>query len=225
MSRPPASGRRSAAGRGPRRDEGLGGARCPAGGAVRGGAFVAAGAAAGLLLAWSAPAAAWTPEFQAGPEVGGGFVLDDAGTVGEGIAWLGFGADVQLFRDISSDVGLGFTLRFGTRDFVDLPIFGGVEGLFPIHEALPLILGAGAGVNALTGDGLWYARLWWGARSHNQLSRYSTGVGIFVEYQRAITGESEPMLLFGACVDGFVLLWPFLWLYQWAAVDQGPEVV
>jgi len=152
-------------------------------------------------------------------------VLDDEGTVGEGIAWLGLGADVQLFRNLSSDVGLGFALRIGTRDFVDLPIFGGVEGLFPIHEALPIILSAGAGVNALTGDGLWFARFWWGARSHNQLSRYATGVGLFVEYQRAITGEAEPMLLFGACVDGFVLLWPFLWLYQWAVVDQGPEVV
>ena len=181
-------------------------------------------AAAFVVLA-PAVARGWEPEFNAGPEAGGGFVLDDDGNVGEAIAWLGFGADVELFRSISRDVGLGFTLRFGTRDFEDLPIFGGVEGLFPIHEAFPLVLGAGAGVNALTGDGLWYGRLWWGARSHNQVSLYSVSVGIFVEYQRAITGDAPPMLLFGARVDGYALLWPFLWLYQWATVDQGPEVV
>ncbi len=180
---------------------------------------------AALVLLAPPAASAWEPEFNAGPEAGGGFVLDDAGNVGEAIAWLGFGADVQLFRTISRDVGLGFTLRLGTRDFEDLPIFGGVEGLFPIHEAFPLSLGAGAGVNALTGDGLWYGRLWWGARSHNQVSLYSISVGIFVEYQRSITGDAPPMLLFGARIDGFVLLWPFLLLYQWAAVDQGPEVV
>ena len=73
---------------------------------------------------------------------------------------------------------------------------------------------------------MWYGRLWWGSRSPNQLQQpYSVAVGIFVEYQRAISGDAPPMLLFGATVDAWVLCWPFLWLYEWATVDQGPEVV
>ena len=185
----------------------------------------ACGLAALAVLAVSPAARAWEAEWQAGPEAGGGFVLDDAGVVGEGIAWLALGANVQLFRSISSDLGLGFALRVGTRDFGDVDVLGGVEGLFPILDAFPIVLSAGAGVDCLTGEGLWYGRFWWGARSHNQLSPYATAFGVFVEYQRAIDGSDEPVLLFGATVDGYALLWPFMWLYQWAAVDQGPAVV
>ncbi|MBI4914682.1 MAG: hypothetical protein HY825_02450 [Acidobacteria bacterium] len=152
-------------------------------------------------------------------------MLDDAGNVGQGIAWLGLRGDVALFREQSRDVGLVFDVRAGTSDFDDFVVLGGAGGLFPVHEAFPMLLSAGAGVDTLTGEGLWYARFWWGARSHNQLSPYSVAVGIFVEYQRAISGDDPPLLLFGASVDGWVLCWPFLWLYKWATVDQGPEVV
>jgi hypothetical protein len=186
----------------------------------------AACALAALAVGTAAPAArAWDAEWQIGPEAGGGFVLDDTGAVGEGIAWLALAADVQLFRSISSDLGLGFALRVGTRDFGDVVVLGGVEGLFPVFDAFPIILSAGAGVDALTGEGSWFARFWWGARSHNQLSSYATAFGVFVEYQRAIDGTDEPVLLFGATIDGYALLWPFMWLFQWAAVDQGPAVV
>ncbi|MBN1770044.1 MAG: hypothetical protein JXB32_02190 [Deltaproteobacteria bacterium] len=186
----------------------------------------ATGALAALALLASAPdARAWDAEWQAGPEAGGGFVLDDQGVVGEAIAWLALQANVQLLRSISSDLGLGFALRVGTRDFGDLVVLGGVEGLFPVIDAFPIVLSAGAGLDCLTGEGLWYARLWWGARSHNQLSPYATAFGLFVEYQRAIDGTDAPVLLFGATVDGYALLWPFMWLYELLAVDQGPAVV
>ena len=174
-----------------------------------------------------APSAAhaWEDEWNVSPEGAGGFVLDDEGAVGEGIGWMGLRADVALFRSMSRDVGLVFDMRLGTRDFQDFVVLGGVGGLLPVHEAFPFLLEAGAGVDTLTGEGLWYGRLWWGSRSHNQVFPYSVAVGIFVEYQRAINGDDPPMLLFGATVDGWVLCWPFLWLYKWATVDQGPEVV
>jgi hypothetical protein len=178
-------------------------------------------------LLWASPAAAdaWEPEFNVSPEAGGGFVLDDEGVVGEGIAWLALGTDVNLFRTISRQPGLGFNVRFGTRDFGDFVFLGGVQGVFPVHEAFPIILSAGAGIDMLTGESLWYGRFWWGARSHNRYNLYAMAFGIFVEYQRSIRGDDEPMLLFGASVDGYVLCWPFMWLYEWATVDQGPEVV
>jgi hypothetical protein len=178
-----------------------------------------------LAVCLARPAAAWEPEFSVGVEAGGGFVQHDDASIGEGLFLLDLRADVALLRDLSRDVGLGFALDVGSRDFADLPVRGGVEVLLPVHEAFPIVLSGGAGVDALTGDGLWYSRFWWGARSHNQLEPYSTAVGVFVEYVRAISGEASPTLLFGATIDGYVLLWPFMWLYQWAVVDQGPEVV
>lgn len=187
---------------------------------------IAASALAGWAwLVAASPARAWEAEWQAGPEAGGGFVLDDDGAVGEGIAWLALAADVQILRSISRDPGLGFALRVGTRDFADLAVLAGLEGLLPVFDAFPIVLSAGAGLDALTAEGIWYVRFWWGARSHNQLSPYSVAFGVFVEYQRMIEGSREPMLLFGATVDGFALIWPFLWLYEALAVDQGPAVV
>jgi|GEM_PF-2937079 len=189
------------------------------------GRVAACGLGAWATLLVALPARSWDAEWQAGPEAGGGFGIDDEGAVGEGIAWLAFGAGVQLLRSISRDPGLGFALRVGTRDFLDVAVLAGVEGLLPVFDAFPVVLSAGAGFDAPAAEGLWYARFWWGVRSHNQLSPYAVAFGVFVEYQRGFDGSREPVLLFGGTVDGFALVWPFLWLYEWLVVDQGPAVV
>ena len=197
-----------------RRPRATGGARAIA---------LAAAAAAAFVL--PGPARAWDAEWTANLELGGGVDVDDGGEARNGRFVLGLHSDVMLFRGFSRDVGFGFTLDVESRGFDDLLATGGVGVLLPIHESFPFVLSGGAGVDALTGDGVWFARLWWGARNHNQSSPFSSTFGVFAEYDRAITGDEAPSVLVGVSIDAWTLLWPFLLAYEALAVDQPPEVL
>jgi hypothetical protein len=176
------------------------------------------------LLA-AAPARAWEAEVNVQLDLAGGFPLSDAGEAGDGLFYMGLGTDVALFRELSREVGFGFALRTGTRGFEDFLLLGGVEVILPVFDAFPIVLESGAGFEAVSPEGMFYARIWWGARSHNMSSTYATGVGIFVQYVRPLDGDGVPTLMFGAGIDGFGVLWPLLWICEALAVDQGPAVV
>ncbi len=182
-----------------------------------------AAALAVLISLHADVAAAWRPEFAAGVEVGGGFDPERGGA-GDGLFVLGGHADVMLFRSLSSDFGIGFTTQVATRGFGDLLLLGGAGALAPAHESFPFVLSGGAGVDAISGEGLWFARLWWGARNRNQTSRHSATLGVWCEYAAPFGGGSGTVIV-GASLDALALLYPFLWLYQWAVVDQSPSVV
>lgn len=181
-------------------------------------------ALAGVLC--GSPARAWEPEFNLAFEGGGGFPIADDGAVGDGLGWFALHADATLFRSLSREVGLSFVFRVGSRHFRDALLTGGMGAVLPVHEALPLVIEIGSGFDAVDPEGLFYARLWWGARSHNMGSEYSGAYGLFAEYLRPfVPGDDPPTLIFGASIDAFTLLWPVLWLYQWMVAEDTPMIV
>lgn len=167
----------------------------------------------------SAPAAAApTPVAGSRPQINAGLTLGLAGQ-GEGSLWDhtyfhgGVRGDVLFGRSSSRDWGVGPLVVLSTTHFRDFNAGAGVSLLAPVHEYLPIVLGAGAYLRRFEGThpGL-FASLFWGTRSFNYHGNYGLAAGLLVEGRVGLDDTRERTLILAAHLDAEVLALPVFFL-------------
>jgi hypothetical protein len=104
-----------------------------------------------------------------------------------------------------------------TASFHDLDLGGGAEWLIPVRDDLPLVLSAGA--FSRNGDGRAWSpgvegTVFFGSRSYNFHSWYGLAAGLFMQSRWLPSSPSTLDLVFGAQIDGELLVLPALLIYE-----------
>lgn len=111
---------------------------------------------------------------------------------------------------------VGPYLTAGTHDFDDLTVGVGASVQLPVSPTYPLVLSAGAFVDALAVNPVRpgvLARLWWGTRSYNYHSRYVMVLGGWIEARHTPALDATDLVV-GIDGDlGFLTL-PVVLLYE-----------
>jgi hypothetical protein len=162
------------------------------------------------LAYWARPAHA-APQWDTGL-VASGCLLGDADAAFERVAFCGQArADLLLFRQRTSDFGLGPYLALGSAAFEDLRVSGGVTALLPVVEDFPVVLSVGALARDGGDIGL-ASSVFWGLRSYNFHGGYNLAFGLSLAGERTFGAQPSNALSLGFQVDGLVLALPFLLL-------------
>ncbi len=184
-------------------------------------------AAVGLAMGLAAPASA-----RAEPQATAGLTL---GFAGEGSAqrpWykttfhLGVHSDVMFGRSSNADFGIGPYVEVLTHGFNEIQFGGGLSGLLPVFDALPIVLSAGGygrkaegpyGVEpGLTGQ------LFFGSRSYNFHANYVMTGGLLAEVRYGLGASRETSFVVSGVADFVVLSLPVVFLVN-AIRGGGPE--
>lgn len=167
------------------------------------------GGALGLLL-WSRPAHA-DPQWNTGL-VASGCLLGEGNATFERVAFCGQArADLNFFRERTSDFGFGPYVAIGTAAFDDLRISAGLSALAPMFEDFPLVFSLGA-LSRTSGDFGLSTSVFWGLRSYNFHGGYNLAFGLSLAGERTFGAEPSNAISLGVQLDGMVLALPFLLL-------------
>ncbi len=156
------------------------------------------------------------PQANFGLTVGG--AATDLRTNGPRAAFhLGGRADVLFFRSRNREAGFGPYVDVATAAFDTLEAGGGVEGLLPITEAIPLVLSTGLFERRAPSFG-WQpgaeATVFAGTRSHNFTSWYGLAAGLFVQGRYGFGDAKQADLIAGAQIDLSLFAYPFVLAYE-----------
>ena len=121
----------------------------------------------------------------------------------------GLTADLLLLRQRNRDFGLGPYVEVSTAGFWDARFGGGVSGLLPVTEDVPVVISLGVYDHALEHAALG-ASVFWGVRSYNFDSAYNYAFGLYASVQRDLGGVRASLVSVGLEIDGFFLAAPFL---------------
>ena len=178
----------------------------------------AACAGVAMILAFlRAPDAAADPQASAGLTIGG-VVQDVVGpSHASGAFHLGGRASVLFLRNRGADMALGPYLDVATASFENLDLGAGAEWLIPVRDDLPLVLSAGAFWR--DGNGRSWSpgaegTVFFGSRSYNFHSWYGLAAGLFAQSRWIPESPSTVDLVFGAQIDGEILLLPAILIYE-----------
>jgi len=176
---------------------------------------VSASGCAGALLALAVlllPSSAG-----AAPQARGAVRAGVCGAGSNGDAWRSthfcgaLTGDLILGRSRNRDFGVGPYLELSTAGFFDARFGGGASVLVPVSPDYPLVASFGVYNHELREAALG-ASLFWGARSYNFGGVYNLGLGLFASASRDLGGDRATLVTFGADVDAFLLVAPFLLL-------------
>ena len=190
------------------------------------GARVPAVLGVALLLSVPARWARAEPQATAGLTVGVAGRAVDHGFWDQSVFHLGARGDVIFGREGNFDFGLGPYLEVATHAFDEIQVGGGVSGLLPVIEDVPLILSLGA--YGRGGEGPFgfepgvAAEVFWGVRSYNFHSTYVMSGGLLAEMRYGLGDSGETSIVIGAQLDFLAMSLPFIYLAN--AVSGSPEV-
>ncbi len=133
----------------------------------------------------------------------------------EGFFALQWRLDFLFGRTSPRAFGIGPALSVRMDHFSDIAPMLGASVLFPIHEALPIVLTAAGGARW---DGTTWApgvsgRAWWGVRSHNYHGVYVLCVGLWAETRHWFEPQNSTDFAVGIDFDMQALAIPFIALY------------
>jgi hypothetical protein len=168
------------------------------------------------VTGWARPTTA-APQASVSATVAGGVTdLRTEGRTRPALA-LGLRADLLFLRASDHDVGIGPYLDATTTGFETLETGGGIESLFPLSEALPLVVSVGAfgriGPTASWEPGL-ELTLFLGSHGYNYHSNYSLTAGFFVQGRYGLGDKDQGDILAGVAVDLELIALPFVLLVQ-----------
>jgi hypothetical protein len=193
---------------------------------------VAASVAGALALAHAAAA-------HAEPQASVGLTIGAAGAGLNRSLWqstafhLGVHGDVLFGRARNADFGIGPYAEVLTNGFDEIQFGGGVSGLLPVLDTLPLVLSVGGYGRAAQGTsplaagsvalepGL-AAELFFGSRSYNFHAPYVMSAGLLGQMRYGLGPSRETSIVVGAQVDFTILSLPFVFLIN-AVRGGSPE--
>jgi hypothetical protein len=124
-------------------------------------------------------------------------------------------ADFLFGRTQNASFGFGPTTFVGFSTYSELNLGAGAQLLIPVHDYLPITLGAGLyGVNRedqKTRPGTFLA-LGWGPRSFNYHSSYSMGGGLLLEARRDLSESPVTTWLASVQIDSALLALPVVFV-------------
>lgn len=124
-------------------------------------------------------------------------------------------ADFLFGRTSNASFGLGPTTFLGFSTYSELNLGAGAQLLLPVHEYLPITLGAGLyGVNRQdqkTRPG-GFVSLGWGLRSFNYHSSYSMAGGLLLEARRDLSESPVTTWMASLQLDAAVLVLPAIFV-------------
>lgn len=175
---------------------------------------------------------------RADPQASVGLTLGVAGEGYQRRLWnrtafhLGLHGDILFGRDRTGDFGVGPYLEVFTHAFDELQFGGGLSGLLPVLDTMPLILSAGAygrkgpsirieGNTIGLEPGI-AGELFWGSRSYNFHAKYVLSGGLLAQLRCGLGPSRETSIVIAAQIDVGLLAIPVLFLIT-AARGKSPE--
>jgi hypothetical protein len=165
----------------------------------------------------------------AAPQYSAGLVTGVCGTGSDGSLWQdtcwfnGARAELVLGRSRSSDFGAGPFLDATSAGFEDVRLGGGLIGVAPFSDSLPIALSLGG--YARRDDDRWFPGLagWLfiGSRSYNFHSNYAIAAGLLVGYQRDLHERGSDAIVIALQLDALLLAIPGI--YAASALRGSPE--
>jgi len=136
----------------------------------------------------------------------------------EGTAFhLGMRGDVLFGRTNSTSFGAGPYFEAFTHSFDEFQFGGGVSTLFPLTQALPMVLSVGGYGRYAPVMGLEpgvSAALFFGSRSYNFHASYVMAAGLLMQFRYGLGASGETSIVIGAQLDLVALTLPFQLLYN-----------
>lgn len=145
-------------------------------------------------------------------------------------------AEVLFGPRLADAVRVGPSLELRTNDFTTAEVALGGSVLLPVASGLPIVLTAAlgyasrrdddlAGAEVEGADGAFgFARVAFGYRPYNFLSRYSYGLQLYVDARRSVTGPERWELGGGIEVDlEFAFVIPVLFVVTWPSGGDPDE--
>ncbi len=171
----------------------------------------------------------FAPDAEAKPQYSAGLVSGVCGRGADGSLWQdtcwfnGLRGELVLGRQRSSDFGAGPFLDVTTAGFDDVRLGGGLIGVAPFSDSLPLALSLGG--YARRDHEQWFpgvaAWLFLGSRSFNFHSKYGIAAGLLVGYQRDIDDQANDAIIIALQLDALLLAIPGI--YAISAMRGSPE--
>ena len=165
----------------------------------------------------------------ASPQYSAGLVTGVCGTGAEGSLWQdtcwfnGARMELVLGRSRSADFGAGPFLDLNTAGFEDVRVGGGLLGVAPFSDSLPVALSLGA--YARRDDERWFPGvsgwLFLGSRSYNFHSNYAIAAGLLIGYQRDLHERGSDAVVIALQLDALLLAIPGI--YAVSALRGSPE--
>jgi hypothetical protein len=125
---------------------------------------------------------------------------------------LGLRGDVLFGRTSSSSFGVGPYLEVSTLAFDEVQAGGGVSTLFPISQALPIVLSVGGYGRYSPVEGLEpgvVGAFFFGSRSYNFHSSYIMTAGLLAQFRYGLGASGETSVVIGAQLDLMAITLPF----------------
>jgi hypothetical protein len=138
---------------------------------------------------------------------------------------LGLHGDVLFGRNNTSDFGIGPYAEIFTHAFDEVQFGGGVSGLLPVIDVVPIILSAGAygrkGSDRFGVEPGIAGELFWGVRSYNFHSSYVASGGLLAQVRYGLGHSRETAVVISAQVDLIFLAMPVMFLITAARGGSG----
>ncbi len=130
----------------------------------------------------------------------------------ETVFHLGLRGDVLFGRSKVTDFGAGPYLEVATHAFDEVQFGAGVSTLFPVLQALPLVLSVGGYGRWAPAQGLEpgvAGALFWGSRSYNFHASYVMAFGLLAQFRYGLGASQETSIVVSAQLDLVALSLPF----------------
>ncbi|UQA61487.1 hypothetical protein [Polyangium aurulentum] len=130
---------------------------------------------------------------------------------------MGLRGDVLFGRGTSTDFGVGPYLEVSTLAFDEIQFGGGISTLFPVTQALPLVVSAGGygryggrfGSEPYALEPGVAGALFFGSRSYNYHAGYVMAAGLLAQFRYGLGASGETSIIVGAQLDLVALSLPF----------------
>jgi hypothetical protein len=189
--------------------------------------LVKRGVCALSIAAFLAPSAARAePQATAGLTIGAAGVGLNRQVWDDTVFHMGLRGDVLFGRGSPTDFGFGPYLELNTHAFREVQFGAGGSVLFPVLDALPIVLSAG--VYGRKGDDDFGVEpgivggLFWGSRSYNFHANYVLTAGLIGQMRYGLGESRETSIVVGAQLDLVVMSLPILFLIN-AARGGSPD--
>lgn len=159
---------------------------------------------------------------EATPQGTAGLTIGAAGAGEQHRLWdktlfhLGVRGDVLFGRDKPYDFAVGPYAEIGTLTFREVQFGGGVSGLLPVVDFLPIVLSIGAyGRKSKEVSGVEpgvTAQLFWGTRSFNFHGNYVMTAGLISQLRYGLGPSKETSIVIGAQLDFLAMSLPALFV-------------